>query len=166
LRRSIPCAILLVAPALEEDQLAGALVGPGEQVPGHHHAGAAGKRLDDVAGVADAAVGDDGHVASGGRLRTVEDRGDHRDADAGDHAGRADGSSPDADLHRIDAGVDERCRGFGGGDVAGNQIGVRELAAEPGDGINDALIVTVRGVHHEHVHAGRNERTRTLDHVL
>src|SRR6202008_1232560 len=37
--RSHP-AILLVAPALEQDQLAGALVGAGEQIPDHGAAGA------------------------------------------------------------------------------------------------------------------------------
>src|SRR5262245_51124389 len=56
-------AILLVAAALEQDQLTRAFVGAGEEIPGHHAARAARERFDDVTRVADAAVGDDRNTA-------------------------------------------------------------------------------------------------------
>ena len=84
--------------ALVQDQLARALVGAGEQVADHHRAGADGQRLDDVAGVADAAVGDHRHVVPRRRLRALVHRRDHRHADAGDDAGGADRAGADADL--------------------------------------------------------------------
>ena len=52
-----------------QDQLARALVGAGEQVADHRRAGADGERLDDVAGVADAAVGDDRDAVCGAAAR-------------------------------------------------------------------------------------------------
>ena len=55
-------AVLLEAAALVEDHLARALVGAGEQVADHRRARADGDRLGDVAGEADAAVGDDRDV--------------------------------------------------------------------------------------------------------
>src|SRR5207244_1311286 len=67
-------AIFLVAAPLEENQLAGALVGAGEEIPDHRAARAHGNRLDDVARVADAAVGDHGHVANRRRLRALHHR--------------------------------------------------------------------------------------------
>ena len=86
------------------------------------------------------------------------DRGDHRHADAGDDARRADRAGADADLDRVDAGVDQRFGRRGGGDVAGDQIGVRERAADPRDHVDHALRMAVRGVDDQHVDAGGDER--------
>ncbi len=72
-----------------------------------------------------------GNVALGRRARARRDRRDHRHADAGDDARRADRSGADADLHRVDAAVDERDRGVGRGDVAGDEIDVRVALAYP-----------------------------------
>jgi hypothetical protein len=66
-----------------------------------------GDRLGDVARVADAAVGDDGHAAAGQRRRDVVDRGDLRHADARDDARGADRAGADAHLHRVGAGLDQ-----------------------------------------------------------
>ncbi len=54
----------------------------------------------------------------------VEDRRDLRHADAADDPRRADRPGTDADLHRIDAGVDQVARSFAGGDVAGDDLDV------------------------------------------
>ena len=62
-----------------------------------------GERLDDVARVLDAAVGDHRHVA--GALDGVDHGGELRHADARDDARRADRARADADLHRVDAAL-------------------------------------------------------------
>ena len=89
-------AIFLVAAALEQDQLAGALVGAGKQISDHRAVRADGERLDDVTGVANAAVGDDRDIAARGGTRALHDRADHRHANPGDDACRADRSRADA----------------------------------------------------------------------
>ena len=64
-------AVLLEAAALVQNQLARALVGARKQVADHRRARADGERLGDVAGEADAAVGDHRDVvALGRRART------------------------------------------------------------------------------------------------
>ena len=110
--------------AVDEDQLAGGLLAAGEQRAEHHGVGAGDQRLGDVAGVLQAAVADDrdaGRPAASGGL---VDRGDLRDADAGDDAGGADRAGADADLDAVDAGVDERLRAVAGGDVAADDLHV------------------------------------------
>ena len=87
-------AVLLEALALRDDDLAGRLVGAGEHRAEHDDVGAGGDRLRDVAGVADAAVGDHRDVVAGERLRGVVDGRHLRHADARDDAGRADRPGP------------------------------------------------------------------------
>ena len=58
--------------------------------------------------------------------RGLRDGGDLRHAGAGDHARGADGAGTDADLDGVGAGVDEGHGAVVGGDVAGDQIDVRE----------------------------------------
>src|SRR3546814_7824251 len=53
--------VRLVGPALVQVDLAGALVGAGQQRADHGAVGAGGDRLGEVAGILDAAVGDAGH---------------------------------------------------------------------------------------------------------
>ena len=61
-------AIGLIGAALIEIDLAGAFVGAGEQRADHHAVGTGGKRLGEIAGIFDAAVGDHRHVALLGDL--------------------------------------------------------------------------------------------------
>ena len=60
--------------------------------------------------------------------RDVRHGGDLRHADAGDDARGADGARADADLDAVDAGLHEIARGFGGGDVAADDLQVAPLA--------------------------------------
>ena len=62
-------AIGLVGAALVQIDLARALVGAGEQRADHRAVGAGGDRLGEIAGVADAAVGDDRHAVRCGSAR-------------------------------------------------------------------------------------------------
>ena len=121
--------IILKRRPFEQERLARALLGAGEH-GAHHHARRAGReRLHDVAGVLDAAVGDDGDVA--GPFHRIEDRGELRDADAGDDARRADRARADADLHRVDAALDERARALARRDVAGDRAARRGTRRAP-----------------------------------
>ena len=57
-------AIGLVGAALVELDLAGRFLGAGEQAADHHAVRAGGDRLGDVAGIADAAIGDQRHAGA------------------------------------------------------------------------------------------------------
>ena len=63
-------------------------------------------------------------VAIAGR---VIDGGDLRHADAGNDTGGADGAGADADLDAVRAGLDQGLGGFGGGDVARNELARRGM---------------------------------------
>ena len=102
-----------------------------------------------------------------GGARALHDRGDHRHADAGDDARRADRAGADADLHRVDAGVDQRLRALGGRDVAGDQVDVGETAGgSRADHVEHALRVAVGGVDDQHVDVGGDQRLGPLHRVL
>ncbi len=87
-------AVLLELLALVEDDLAGALVRPGEEAAEHDRVGAGRDRLGDVAGELNAAVCDHRNALPGGSLRAVIDGGDLRDADTGYYARRANRPGP------------------------------------------------------------------------
>ncbi len=93
-------AVFLEAAALEQDHLARALVRAGKQAADHRRAGADGQGFGDVAGVADAAVGDDRNITLCRGLCAGRDRRDHRHADAGHDARGADRPGADARLSR------------------------------------------------------------------
>jgi hypothetical protein len=88
----------------------GRFLGAGEHPADHHAVRAGGDRLADVARIADAAVGDQAHLAALERLGDHIDGRDLRHADTGDDARRADRPRADADLDRVRAGVDQRAR--------------------------------------------------------
>ena len=151
-----------VVAALEQFHFAGGFFGAGQQRADHNGVGAGGDGLGDVAGEADATVGDQRHVGAlegGGHFG---DGGDLRDADAGDDAGGADGARADAHFDAVGAGFHQRDGGFGGGDVAADHVHVREVLLDPGDAVEHALRVTVGGVHHDHIHARFHQRGDAL----
>jgi hypothetical protein len=120
-------AVELVGAALEENRLAGALLGAGEEAADHDAVGAGGDRLGDVAREANAAVGDDRDVAAFDAADGAEDGGHLRHADAGDDAGRADRADAHADLDGVGAGL-RRARGaLFRADVAGDDVEVAVL---------------------------------------
>ncbi len=92
--------------------------------------------------------------------------GDHRHADAGDDPRSADGAGTDADLHRVDAELDERLGGVRGRDVAGDDVDVLEGAAEALHDVHHTLRVAVRGIHDEHVHVRGDQRFSALQRVF
>src|SRR5690606_18091236 len=131
-------AVALVAAALEQLDLARGFLGAGEQAADHHRGGTGGDRLADVAGVADAAVGDQ-RDALLQRLGHQVDGGDLRHAHARDHAGGADRTGTHTDLHRVSAGVIQRQGGFAGDDVAADHLHLREVLLDPRHAVQYAL---------------------------
>src|SRR5262249_11695664 len=115
-------------------------------------------RLHHVARLLDAAVGDDGDVVLLRGAGAVGDRGHLRHADAGDDARGADRAGADADLDRVDAGLDEGGRRLRRRHVAGDELRARERAPRRRHRIEDALRVAVRGVDDDDVAAGGEER--------
>src|SRR5690606_31040228 len=98
-----------------------------------------------VAAFGDAAVGDDPDVVLAGGARGDVKRGELRDADAGDHAGGADGAGALADLDGIGAAGREGGGARRRGHVASNDGEVGEGFADQFDDLADAFGVAVRG---------------------
>ena len=128
-RERTHAAIGLEGAALVEDGFAGALVDAGKEGADHDDAGSGGDGFGDVAGILDAAVGDDGDVVLVRGLVRLADGGDLRHARAGDHARGADGAGADADFDGVRAGIDEGFGSLVGGDVAGEEIDLGESAS-------------------------------------
>src|SRR5690606_32987545 len=111
-------AVHLVAAALVELNLARSLVGPGKQAAHHHSVGAGGDGLDDVAGVADAAVGNDRNAVLFGHVGALPHRRQLWNADAGHDPGRADAAAALADLDAVRPRLDQGPGALAGGYVA------------------------------------------------
>src|SRR5689334_24582813 len=154
--------IALVRAALIKLHFAGRFFGAGEHAADQHAVRAGGERLGDVAGIADAAVGDESDVAVFQCLAHHADGRDLRHADAGDHARRADRAGTDADLDRIRARIDERFRGIAGHDIAGDDRHVRKSLARPAHAFDHAARMTVRGIDDEHIDARVDQRRNAL----
>src|SRR5690606_28656261 len=107
----------------------------------------------DVARVADAAVGP--HVLAvparlGGAL---QHGGELRPADAGHHAGGAHGAGADTDLDDVRARLDQVAHTGRGDDVARGDRHLRVEVAHQLQRVDHRLLVAVRGVDDEGVHA-------------
>ena len=81
-------AVFLEAPALVDHQVAGRFLQASQQRAQHDRAGAGRQRLDDVAGVLDAAVGDDWHAIAPRGLAAGRNGRHLRHTCAGHDAGR------------------------------------------------------------------------------
>jgi hypothetical protein len=102
---------------------------PANRRADHHGRRAGGERLDDVARVLDAAVGDHRHAGPARAGRTQSSTRDLGHADAGDHARGADRARADADLDTASAPAStSACVAVGGRDVAGDDLQLAVLA--------------------------------------
>ena len=158
-------AVDLELASLEHLGLARGFLTPGEHGAEHHDAAARGERLDDIAGIFDAAVGNDGDAVLIGDLRAFHHGGDLRHADARNDARRADGAGADADLDAVRARLNERFRGGGGGDVAGDELRIGVLGLDVLHSLHDVAGVAVGAVEHESVRARVEQRARAVEHV-
>jgi hypothetical protein len=122
----------------------------------------AARAFREVAGELDPAIGDDRHAARLGGVRAGFDGGQLRHADARDDARGADRARADADFHGVSARVDQRFRGFPGGDVAGNDLhGIGNLLGAR-DSLCHRLGVSMRRVDDDRVRARLDQRGGTL----
>ena len=157
-QRAHPAVLLDDAPA-DALRLAGALLGHRQQPAEHDRIRSGGQGLDDVAGVADAAVADDRDVGFARRRGAHHDRGELRDADAGHDPSGADAPGPDAHLHPVRARLDERGRPLGRGHVPGHEVDrVSERGAIAAQGVDDVAGVAVGRVHAQGVDTGTDQR--------
>ncbi len=155
-------AVGLVGAALIKNGFSGGLLGAGKQGPDHHYVSAGGNRLGDFTRILDAAVSDQGHTVFAGDPGHIADGSDLRHTHPGNDAGGADGTRTDADLDRIDPGLDQRLGRLAGGDVAGNQLQVGILAPGIDDGVDNPLGMTMGGVDDNHIDAGGHQRGDTF----
>ena len=102
-----------------------------------------------------AIVGVSSLAAGGGGLHHG---GELRHADAGDDAGGADAAGADADLDRVRTRLDQRQRTFGRCDVAGDHLHRVRQALDARHLGQNAGGMAVRGVDHQNVHAGLDQR--------
>ena len=155
-------AVGLEAAALEMDRLARAFAGAGEQRAEHDEIRPGGERLDDVTGVADAAIGDDFHAIFPADIRDISDGGELRHAHAGNHPGGADGAWPHAHFHRAGTGGNQITRSLFGDYIACDHRHVRERA-QLADRFHDDAGVAGGGIDEKGIRAGNQQRLAAVD---
>ena len=130
----------------EDDGLSGRLLHTGEERAGHDGVGTGGQGLDDIARVADTAVGDDGDTGA------LQGLGGHHDCGKLGHAhtcndtGGADGTGAYADLHGVHSALLQSLGCLTGSDVAGDDLQVGELLTDCLQDSQHTLRMTVGGV--------------------
>src|SRR3954471_15739864 len=138
-------AVPLESPHWDEDDLARRLVGACEERAEHDRVRTRGDRLRNVAGSREAAVADQRDARRRRDFGAVVDRGHLRDADTCDNARRADRSRPDANLHAVCPGRDQRVRRLPGRDVPRDHLD-RDGALDARHHLEHARRVAVGGV--------------------
>ena len=159
-------AVALELAALIDLALAGGFLAAGQQAAQHNGAGTGGQRLDDITGILDAAIGDDGDIILGGGAGGLIDGGDLRHADARHYTGGADGAGPDADLDAVGARFNEGLGTGGGGNVAGDEGDIGVKALDAGNRLEDVLAVAVGAVQRQYIHLGRYKGGGALLHIM
>ena len=151
-------AVFFVRAALEQHDFARSFFGTGEH--GAEHDGVCARRegFGNVAGVADAAITDQGYTRAFQGFGHVGNRRNLRYADTRDDARGTDGARANADFHAVRAVFYQRQCGFGGSDIATDHVNVRVVFFDPFDAIENALRMTVCGVNDDDVHAGLSQQ--------
>jgi hypothetical protein len=98
-----------------------------------------------------------------GFLGAFHDRGELRHADAGDHAGGADRARADPDLDRIGSGVDQRLVASPVATLPAIDLDRIGQFLHPLDRARDFLVVSMRGVDHDHIAFGVDQRFGPLE---
>ena len=145
------------------DDVAGALVAPGEEAADHHRARAGADRGRDVTGAPDPAIRDQRDPDLPCRCGAFEHRRELRHPDPCDQSRRAGEAGADADLDRIGAGGREIGDAVARGDVARNHVDVGPGCLQLGDRLDRGIGMPVRDVEDERVHLGRHELTRAIE---
>ena len=123
----------------------------------HHRASASGEGFHDVAGIADASVGDERDVVT---LECLIDSVDGTElwyADTSHHTGSADGAGSDPDFDSVGTCIGEQFGGFACGDVADHYIYFVKMFFNFFQGVDDIFGVAVGTVEHQGVHTSFHE---------
>ena len=115
-----PCRDSFCSCARSTGYLARGLIGAGNRRADHGAGRPRRNRLGKIAGIFDAAIGDDRNIPR--RPTRIDDRGQLRHADASDDPRRADAARTDPHLHRIGPGPDQRPRRLGSRDIARHHL--------------------------------------------
>ena len=145
-------SVLFVALAVHRDDATGRFVRTGEVRTEHHGVGPGGDGFDRVARVPDPAVGDHGHVVSGGDVRDLRDGGDLGHARTRDDAGSTDRAGADSDLESVRE-VDDGFCGLARSNVSDDDIGLDGPFDRAG-AIDDVHVVGMGAVDKQHVRTG------------
>ena len=94
---------------------------------------------------------------------TVHDGRQLRNADARNDAGGADRSRPDSHLDGIGAGIDQRARRFGRGNVAGDHLHLVGQPLDALDLIDDVNGMAMSGIDDHGIDAGVDEDPGTFE---
>ena len=150
-------AVGFVGAALIELDFARRFVCAGKHAAQHHGGGASSQGFGHVAGESDAAVGNQRHAGAFERLGHVVNRRQLRHAHAGHDAGGANRARADAHFHRVCPGSHQIVCRLCGGNIAADDLHLREVCLHPFHTVEYALTVAMRGVHHNHVHPGSHQ---------
>src|SRR6266508_453700 len=156
--------VLLEPFALMKNDVTGALVGSGQERPGHDGVRAGGNRLRDVARRRHAAVCDQRDTVTRRNRSTVVDRGDLRNPHSGDHPRRTNTAGPHPELHRVCACVDQHLGRLGCRHVPGNDLDV-ELRLDPPHHLGHGCRMPVRRVDNQPVDTRVDERACALPRI-
>ena len=102
-----------------QDQFAGALIGARKERTDHDRTCASGQRLGHIAGILDAAIGNDGNPSIFRGAKCFSNSGNLRYSRSGDDARSANGTGTDADFNPVGSGARQFASAVEGGDVAG-----------------------------------------------
>ena len=126
----------------------------GKHTAQHHTVCACRQGFGDVAGEADAAVGNQRDAGAFEGFGDVVDGGQLRHAHACDDAGGANRTRTDADFHCVRTGGHQIPCGLRGCDIAADNLYFGIMVFYPFHTVDDALAVAVRGIDNDDVYAG------------
>ncbi len=146
--------------------LAGGFLAAGHHAAQHDHVGAGRQRLDDVAGVLDAAVRDDRDAVLG-RLRAASKTAViwGTPMPATTRVVQMEPGPMPTFTQSAPASI-RALAPLGGGDVARDQLQVGIVLLHQAHRVQNAAVVAVGGVQHHHVHLGLYQRGHAVQHVL
>ena len=154
-----------VGTALEQFDFAWSFFGTGQHRADHHGRRARHDGFGQVTGEADTAIGDQRHTGAGQCSGDVGYGRDLRHTDTRYDTGGADRAWADTDFHAVSAGVCQGLGRFASGDVAADNLHLREGLLDPTHAVDHAFGVAVGGVDHHHVNPGGDQRSNTIARV-
>src|SRR5450759_1193796 len=123
-------------------------------------------RLGNISRVTDAAVGDQRHTGAFQGFRHILDSRDLRHTDPRNDTRGANRAWTDAHFDTVRTVIQQSHGRPAGGDVAADHLDARKIILDPFDAIQHALRMTVRGIHHDHIHTGLGQQRDTFFRAL